>query len=66
MWFLYGDVNLNLLLWQMYCFDAQGTPDGQSAGWVLRWILNTILSSNPWRGALAFQLMCAIPVPTEL
>lgn len=50
----------------MHHFDTQGTPDGQFTGWVLERILSTILFSNPWMGALAFQLMPAILIPTDL
>lgn len=46
--------------------DTRGTPDGQLAGRVSQRILNTILFSDPWMGALAFQLMYAVPVPTDL
>lgn len=66
MGFSWKHVDFYLLLWYMHHFDTQRTPDGQFAGWVSQRILNTILFSNPLMGALAFQLMSAIPVPTDL
>lgn len=64
--FIWKHVDLYLLLWHMHHFDTQGTPDGQFAACASPRILNTILFSNPWMGALAFQLISAISVPTDL
>lgn len=71
---------LELCLWEFYLEACGLLPPfmeyasfwyPRNSRWAVHWlgikrILNTILFSNPWMGVLAFQLMSAIPVPTDL
>lgn len=64
MWILSGNVWTSDFFYGLCIFLIP--KGGQFTVWVLERILNTIFSWNLWMGALALQLMSAIPVPTDL